>query len=110
MSAKASKPLVTVAGVGSLYIGGCGQYTDGLHDDPTVKKNRPDMRKERMDNVYLCRYDGTDFVQWYGRKSDGYFHPSGEIMKLTAAGKRAILKTRNEAAERYRRTREGAAN
>jgi hypothetical protein len=34
------------------------------------------------DASYLSRFEGTDLVQWYGRRSDGCWHPIGRIMKI----------------------------
>lgn len=70
-------------------LGGCGQgkllaelsrtplarseYTSG------VGKGRSRLR---IDTSHLCRFEGTDFVQWYGRVASGYFVPFGRIMQI----------------------------
>jgi hypothetical protein len=87
--AKKIKPLAEIAGHGSLYIGGNGQGLNCLSADETVSAQRPG-RTSGFDTAHVSRYTDTDFIQWYGRKSDGMFHPWGKIMKLTPAGKKAI--------------------
>lgn len=83
-------------GEGALYLGGNGQGTSWLRDDPVAKRNRPGA-KARVDTAYISKYDGTDFYQWFGRRADGYFHPFGKIMRLTTAGRAALAKARGEA-------------
>ncbi len=92
-------PTATVAllqeiGDGTLYLGGSGQGYEVLQRCPVAQANRPGL-KARVDTAYICRFDGTDFFQWYGRKADGYFHPFGKIMRMTEAG-RAVLKRATE--------------
>jgi hypothetical protein len=73
-------------GEGWLSLGGDGSGMDIFNDDPVAKINAP-KAKDRVDTAYLARLGNTDFVQWYGRKSDGYFWPFGRILRLTHAGK-----------------------
>lgn len=77
-------------GEGFLKLGGSGQGLEALHACPVVKKNRPVFHRAKIDTAHLSRYDGTDFFQWHGRKVDGYFYPFGKILRLTAAGRRAL--------------------
>lgn len=37
---------------------------------------------QKMDHVHLTRYNGTDFVQWVGRCSDGFHRPIGRVMQI----------------------------
>lgn len=83
-----AKPLVELIGDGCLYISGSGQHLNCLKDDEIIRAQRPGPRSG-FDTAYVSRYDRTDFVQWYGRRSDGCFHPWGKIMRLTPAGKKA---------------------
>jgi hypothetical protein len=83
------KPLAEIAGEGCLYLSGSGKNTYVLQNDTVVKANRPPPRI-RAQAAYITRYDGTDFVQWYARQSDGCFYPHGNILRLTAAGKRLL--------------------
>jgi hypothetical protein len=87
-----SLPLVEIGGVGALYLGGDGQCLDCLKEDPLVKANAPTggYKKHGFDTAHISRYEGTDFIQWQGRRADGCFHAYGQILKLTAAGRRAI--------------------
>lgn len=39
-------------------------------------------KPKHMDSVHLSIIDGTDFIRWMGRKSDGYHHQIGRVMKL----------------------------
>lgn len=78
-------------GEGWLALGGDGQGLEIFNDDLIAKLNAP-KRKDRVDTAHLSRLEGTDFVQWYGRKSDGYFWPIGRIMRLTKVGKAALEK------------------
>ncbi len=72
-----------------------GQGMEIFEDDLIAKMNKP-TRKDRVDTSHLSRLDGTDIVQWYGRKSDGRFHPIGRIMRLTQVGKERLLERRRE--------------
>jgi hypothetical protein len=89
------KPLVEEIGEGALWLGSNGQGLGAVERDPVVIKNRPG-RGSGFDTAHLVRYDGTDFCQWQGRRSDGCFHASGKILRLTAAGKRALRKARGD--------------
>jgi hypothetical protein len=89
MSASATEPLLQEIGDGTLYLGGSGQGYEVLQRCPVARANRPGP-KARIDTAYICRFDGTDFFQWTGRKADGYFHPFGKIMRLTDAGRAAL--------------------
>lgn len=72
-------------GDGSLFLSGNGQGLNDLEKDPVAISNRPDSFHESgFDTAHLSRYEGTDFVQWYGRKADGCFHPWGKIMQIVA--------------------------
>ncbi len=83
--------LVEEIGEGRLYLSGNGQGLDAIKDAPTVLQNRPGSYKQSgFDTAYVSRYEGTDFLQWYGRRADGCFHPYGKLMRLTKAGKAAI--------------------
>lgn len=86
--------LLVEIGEGCLFVGGDGQGLEALKDEPVVKANAPSggYKKHGFDTAHLSRYDGTDFVQWQGRKRDGCFHAHGKIMKLTPAGKKAIAR------------------
>ena len=71
-------------GEGTLYLGSTGVSRLGLghlESDPIAKKNQPPLTGW-CDTSYLSRYDGTDFFQWHGRRSDGMFHPYGKIMRI----------------------------
>lgn len=85
-------PLLKEIGEGCLYLGGDGQGLGPLRDDPVAKANAPagGYKKHGFDTAHLSRYDGTDFIQWQGRKRDGFFHAYGKIMQLTKAGKKAL--------------------
>lgn len=76
-------------GEGCLFVGGCGQGTDPLRGCPIAKRNAP-TRKDRIDTAYISKLDGLPLFQWYGRKSDGCFHPIGKILRLTRAGFEAL--------------------
>lgn len=105
------KPLVEIIGEGCLYMSGDGQNLTCLKNDEIVKAQRPGVRSH-FDTAYVTRYEDTDFVQWYGRKSDGRFHPWGKIMRLTPAGKKAAKLEREaaiESAKAARAAREAAA-
>lgn len=76
-------------GEGWLAISGDGQGVKIFQSDLIAKINAPTHR-DRVDTAHLTRLDGTDFVQWYGRKADGRFHPIGRILRLTKAGKKLL--------------------
>lgn len=80
-----SKALLKEIGDGSLWLGGSGQHTEPLRTDPVAKANQPPV-SGRCDTCYLLQYEGTEFIQWVGRRSDGRFHPYGKILQLTDAG------------------------
>lgn len=71
-----------------------GQGLGVLAGEPVAQANAPSLRN-RVDTAFLCRYTGTDFVQWHGRAASGYYHPIGRVMLLTDAGK-ARLAARDE--------------
>lgn len=50
-------------------------------------------RTSIYDHVHLSRASGTDFVQWYGRMSDGRFYPIGRIMRLCRTHKTTRSRT-----------------
>lgn len=70
-----------IAGEGCLYLSGNGQGLQQLERDPVAQTEKPPATGW-CDTSHLSRYDGTDFVQWVGRKADGRFHPWGKIMRL----------------------------
>jgi hypothetical protein len=72
-------------GEGCLYRGGDGQGLDSLSDCPVRKRNRPGHRFG-ADTAHISLIEGTEFFQWYGRKSDGMFWPHGKLLRLTRAG------------------------
>lgn len=76
--------------------GGDGALLEPLYADPIVKANKPTggYRKHGFDTFHLSRYDNTDLVQWFGRRSDGYFYPWGQLMRITPAGQSALVKYR----------------
>jgi hypothetical protein len=82
-------------GEGWLALGSDGQGLEVFKGDLIAKLNAP-TRKDRVDTAHLARLNGTDFVQWYGRKSDGRFWPIGRIMRLTEVGKAALCKGPSE--------------
>ena len=98
------KPLVEIIGEGCLYLNGDGQNLTCLKADETIQAQRPGVRSH-FDTAYVTRYEGTDFVQWYGRKSDGRFHPWGKIMVLTQHGKKLAKLEREEAIEKAKAAR-----
>jgi hypothetical protein len=73
------------AGEGSLYVGGNGQGLEPLQDCPVAQSNRPGP-SFRCDTSHLSLMDGTELIQWHGRKADGCFHPHGKFLRLTDAG------------------------
>lgn len=82
-------PHLEEIGEGWLSLGSDGSGLEIFDGDPVAKLNAP-TRKDRVDTAHLARLNGTDFVQWYGRKSDGCFWPIGRIMRLTYAGKQML--------------------
>lgn len=91
-----SRVLVKVVDREPPRVGSDGQGLEALKDDETVRANRPygSYKKHGFDTAHLTRYNGTNFVQWVGRRRDGYFHPWGSLMRITAAGLRALNPTR----------------
>jgi hypothetical protein len=45
----------------------------------------------RFDTAHLGRYDGTNYCQWMGRASDGYFHAFGPIFEIVERATAATL-------------------
>lgn len=39
-------------------------------------------KPKRFDHIHLSIIDGTDFICWVGRGSDGFHHQIGRMMKL----------------------------
>ena len=72
-------------GEGCLYLSGDRQKTAELTICPVAQRNRP-TSEDRIDIAYIIHMEGTDFFQWYGRKSDGRFHHIGKLLVLTRAG------------------------
>jgi len=81
-------------GEGWLALGSAGSGLEIFHSDPVARRNSP-SRKDRVDAAHLAMLNGTDFVQWYGRKSDGCFWPIGRIMRLTGKGKEKLRASRS---------------
>jgi len=98
-AAKRAAPFFEEVGEGSLFVGSNGQGTDALEACPVARKNRPGVGS-RVDTAHLSLYSGYDIFQWWGRKSDGMFHPFGKLLRLTAAGFRA-LEAAEQAAPTY---------
>ncbi len=69
-------------GAGSLHMDGSGQGMEIYENDPVALQNKPSHIRDGFDTYHLSRYDGTNFVQWYGRRSDGRFYPHGNIMEI----------------------------
>ena len=86
------KPLVREIGDGCLCINSDGQGLGPLKNDFVVKANAPTggYKNHGFDTAHLTRYDGTDFIQWVGRRSDGCFHAWGKLMQLTDDGRAAL--------------------
>jgi hypothetical protein len=80
-------------GEGWLALGSDGSGLEIFHDDLIAQMNKP-SRKDRVDTAHLARLEGTDFVQWYGRKADGSFWPIGRILRLTPFGKNRLYQAR----------------
>lgn len=85
-----TKPLLREIGEGCLFLGGDGQGLEALENDPVAQANRPRGKTGGFDTSHLSRYEGTNFIQWHGRKADGRFYPYGSIMQLTRAGIAAL--------------------
>lgn len=69
-----------IAGRGSLYLCIDGQCIDSsLERLGHIACYRP---AREVDTTYLGKYDGTQLVQWFGRRSDGIFYPYGPIFQL----------------------------
>lgn len=71
-------------------LGGSGQglLIDWLERrDPVARAERAEAiaAARRMDHVCLIRYDGTDVVQWHGRRTSGFFNPFGRPMRIVGA-------------------------
>lgn len=91
MADRLTEGLTEEIGEGCLYLDGDGQGLNSLKADAVVRANAPpSYRTAGFDTAHLSRYTGTDFLQWYGRKSDGRFYPFGKILRLTPAGRRAL--------------------
>lgn len=71
-----------------------GQGLEPLYVDPIAQANKPagGYKRHGFDTFHLSRFDGTDLVQWYGRRISGYFYPYGKVMRLTEEGLKAIAK------------------
>lgn len=66
-------------------LGSNGYGLDDLRQLPLAKSEYAsgNPRNELgIDTSYLSRFDGTDYVQWFGRQSSGYFIPFGRIMQI----------------------------
>ena len=80
-------PHLEEVGEGWLSLGRDGQGLEIFRDDPVAKLNAPG-RKDKVDTAHLSRLGDTDFVQWYGRKSDGAASgPSVEFCDLRTMAK-----------------------
>lgn len=73
-------------GAQSLVMGksgsGQGELINALENTPTARLARSLYKRRDVDTSYLCRFDGTDLCQWFGRKADGCFHPISPVMKI----------------------------
>jgi len=58
-----------------------GSNTEHLEKDPVARRNKPPA-VGWCDKSFLARFDGTNLVQWFGRKSDGGYYPHGKVMRI----------------------------
>ena len=79
-------PHLEIVGNGALNLNGDGQSVPAwCKDDPLAKQYAPkSYKKTGFDTAHLSRYVGTDFIQWYGRRADGYFHAWGPVFKIVS--------------------------
>lgn len=63
---------------------GQGALIDALERTPLARAERAAYRRRDIDTAYLCRFDDTDYCQWFGRKADGRFHPISRVMRIVA--------------------------
>jgi hypothetical protein len=64
---------------------GSSELINRLSATPLALAERRSYKTHDIDTSYLSRFDGTDYCQWMGRKSDGFFHPLSRIMKIIKA-------------------------
>ena len=55
-------------------------------EDGWCNKSKRDGVK--LDALHLSRYDGTNYVQWFGRGPDGRYYPFGRLMLIVRVTKR----------------------
>lgn len=72
-------------GPGNLCLSGDGQGLEDLADDAVALKYEPKGAAQGFDTFHMKRFEGTDLVQWFGRRSDGRFHPWGNMMRIVEA-------------------------
>lgn len=64
-----------------------GKSTNGQGDLMKLMSREPLAQSELgrpkgRDHIHLGQFDGTDYVQWWGRCADGFHRPIGRIMKI----------------------------
>lgn len=79
-------------GAESVVLGksgsGQGELINALKETPLGRLTRSLYKRRDVDTSYLCRFDDTDYCQWFGRKSDGCFHPISHVMKIVRVAER----------------------
>lgn len=90
--------LVKELEIDSPKLGSNGQNLEPLLNDSIVLSNKPQggYKKHGYDTYHLTRYEETNLVQWVGRRSSGYFYPSGKVMEITSAGLKALKQNLNK--------------
>ena len=76
-----TKTILKEIGEGFLYLDVDGTDNEYLEDHKVAIRNRPPF-VGWCDTSYIANYKGTNFYQWFGRRSDGAFHHYGKIMML----------------------------
>jgi hypothetical protein len=61
---------------------GQGTLIDALEKTALAKAERAAYKRRDVDTSYLCRFDDTDYCQWFGRRSDGCFHPISRVLLI----------------------------
>jgi len=74
-------PKLQEIGEGTLFLNGNGQGLEELSKNPLAQANKPPAAGW-CDTCHLSLFEGTNFVQWFGRRSDGRFYPYGKIMQI----------------------------
>jgi len=68
--------------------GSNGQGLTALLNNPVVKSARFAGGPARgMDHIHLTRIDGTNYLTWCGRRSNGYHYDFGAPMEMVAVNK-----------------------